>query len=54
MIDEYTRQCLAIRVARHTAHGWDNAALPDDVRDIALLLNLAREPTMNLLHDLDS
>ena len=31
---------LAVRLARHTARGWDNAALPDDVRDIAALLNL--------------
>jgi HD-like signal output (HDOD) protein len=22
---------LAVRLARHTARGWDNAALPDDV-----------------------
>lgn len=44
---------LAIRVARHTANGWDNAALPDDVREIAALLNLAQEPTLKLLRDLD-
>jgi HD-like signal output (HDOD) protein len=30
---------LAVRLARHTTHGWDNAALPDDINDIALLLN---------------
>lgn len=30
---------LAVRLARHTMHGWDNAALPDDINDIALLLN---------------
>lgn len=45
---------LAIRLARHTARGWDNAALPDDVEDIALLLNMAREPTLALLHEIDS
>lgn len=45
---------LAIRLARHTATGWDNAALPDDVRDIAALLNLGHEPTINLLRELDS
>ena len=44
---------LAIRLARHTAQGWDNAALPDDVRDIAALLNLGLEPTLKLLRDLD-
>lgn len=44
---------LAIRLARHTARGWDNAAIPDDVRDIAGLLNLGLEPALNLVHDLD-
>lgn len=41
---------LAVRVARHSARGWDNAALPDDVRDVAELLNLGEGPTLNLLH----
>lgn len=45
---------LAIRLARHTAQGWDNAALPDDVRDIAQLLNLSEAATSQLLRDLDS
>ena len=44
---------LAIRLARHSAQGWDNAALADDVDDIAALLNLGTQPTLNLLHDLD-
>ena len=44
---------LAIRLARHTRGGWDNAAIPDDVRDIAQLLNLRPEATLRLLHDLD-
>jgi len=44
---------LAIRLARHTADGWDNAALPDDVRDIGALLNLSPEATLTLLHELD-
>jgi HD-like signal output (HDOD) protein len=43
---------LAIRVARHTAQGWDNPALPDDVDEVAALLNLGIEPTLALLHDL--
>jgi HD-like signal output (HDOD) protein len=45
---------LAIRVARHSALGWDNAALPDDVRDIGVLLNLAPEATARLLREIDS
>ena len=44
---------LAIRVARHSSHGWDNPALPDDVADIARLLQLSPEATRSLLHDID-
>ncbi len=44
---------LAVRLARHTESGWDNPAVPDDVRDIAALLNLGVEPTHKLLQDLD-
>jgi HD-like signal output (HDOD) protein len=44
---------LAIRVARHTQDGWDNAAVPDDVSDIASLLNLRPDPALKLLHELD-
>ncbi|MDE2277326.1 MAG: HDOD domain-containing protein [Burkholderiales bacterium] len=45
---------LAIRVARHSAQGWDDAALPDDVSDIAALLNLALDAAQRLLHEIDS
>lgn len=45
---------LAVRVARHSARGWDNAALPDDVADIGALLQLGPEPTQRLLLDIDS
>jgi HD-like signal output (HDOD) protein len=44
---------LAVRLARHTAQGWDNPALPDDVRDIAALLNLGETPTLHLLQEID-
>jgi HD-like signal output (HDOD) protein len=44
---------LALRVARHSSRGWDNPALPDDVDEIAALLNLGTVPTLSLLHDLD-
>ncbi len=40
---------LAARLARHTALGWDNAALPDDLTEIATLLNLSPEATLKLL-----
>lgn len=43
---------LAIRVARHSARGWDNPALPDDIAEIAALLNLGSVPTQHLLHEL--
>jgi len=45
---------LAIRLARHTAQGWDNPAVPDDVRDIAQLLNLGQQPTADLLAEMDA
>ena len=45
---------LAIRLARHTALDWDNPAVPDDVTDIAWLLNLGELPTRKLLLELDA
>lgn len=45
---------LAIRVARHSADGWDNAALPDDLREVGELLLLAPEPTARLLREIDA
>lgn len=34
---------LAVRLARHSANGWDDPALPDDYKDIGELLNLNPE-----------
>ncbi len=34
---------LAVRLARHSANGWDNPALPDDYIEIGLLLNITPE-----------
>jgi HD-like signal output (HDOD) protein len=34
---------LAVNLARHSANGWDDAALPDDYADIARLLNMREE-----------
>ncbi|MBL8326159.1 MAG: HDOD domain-containing protein [Rubrivivax sp.] len=45
---------LAIRVARHSAEGWDNAALPDDFADIGKLLQLRPAHVERLLQDIDS
>jgi HD-like signal output (HDOD) protein len=44
---------LAVRLARHTARGWEDAAIPDDLHDIAELLNLSQEHTLKLLQDFD-
>jgi hypothetical protein len=61
LTDDHARQVspqlrnvqLAIRAARHSAAGWDNAALPDDLREIGEFLQLAPEPTLRLLQDID-
>lgn len=45
---------LAIRLARHTQAGWDNAALPDDIADVAQLLNLSVPAAEALVRDIDS
>ncbi len=45
---------LPIRLARHSAHGWDNAALPDDLREAAELLQLSSEAVMRLLLEIDA
>jgi HD-like signal output (HDOD) protein len=45
---------LAIRVARHSAKGWDDAALPDDLRDIGQLLQLTPPHVQRLLLEIDS
>ncbi|GAB4172862.1 MAG: hypothetical protein OHK0026_14460 [Rhodocyclaceae bacterium] len=37
---------LAVRLARHSAAGWNDAALPDDYRDIATLLGLPLAATL--------
>lgn len=48
---------LGTRIARHTQHGWDDphclAALPDDARDVGLLLNIAPEAAHRLIRGLD-
>jgi HD-like signal output (HDOD) protein len=45
---------LAIRLARHSARGWDNPALPHDLADIGELLQLGPEPTRRLVLDIDA
>lgn len=49
---------LGVQIARHTQHGWDDphaqAALPDDVKEVARLLNLSNDAAMRLLVGMDS
>jgi HD-like signal output (HDOD) protein len=44
---------LAVRLARHTAHGWDNPAVPDDIDDIAKLLNVSPPVALAYAHRVD-
>lgn len=43
---------LAVRLARHSAHGWDDAALGDDFSEAANLLNLSLVATRQLVDDI--
>lgn len=40
---------LAVNLARHSAKGWDDAALPDDYRDIAELLRIKPDQVMMIV-----
>jgi len=40
---------LAVNLARHSANGWDDAALPDDYRDIAELLRIKPEQVKEMV-----
>jgi HD-like signal output (HDOD) protein len=44
---------LAVRLARHTAKGWDNPGVPDDADDIAKLLNVSAPVALALAHHID-
>jgi HD-like signal output (HDOD) protein len=44
---------LATRLARHTQSDWHNAALPDDVAEIAALLHMSPEATLAVLREVD-
>jgi len=40
---------LAVNLARHSTNGWDDAALPDDYRDVAELLRLDIDRTKRII-----
>lgn len=44
---------LAIRLARHSADGWENPAIPDDIADIARLLNLSKDAALQFVHKVE-
>lgn len=44
---------LAVRLARHTTQGWDNPAVPDDIDDIAKLLNVSPPVALAYAHRVD-
>jgi HD-like signal output (HDOD) protein len=44
---------LAVRAARHSAQGWDNAALPDDAAELGTLLQLSSASALKLLREID-
>jgi HD-like signal output (HDOD) protein len=44
---------LAARLARHLAAGWGDAAIPDDVAEIAEFLHLSGSATIELLTSVD-
>ena len=41
---------LAVSLARHSASGWDNAALPDDFKALADLMQSSESTARNLIH----
>ncbi|MES2091689.1 MAG: HDOD domain-containing protein [Pseudomonadota bacterium] len=49
---------LAVRIARHTQYGWDDphaqAALPDDITEVAQLLNISNESALRKMMEIDS
>ena len=45
---------LAIRLARHSRDDWDDPAIPDDITDIAALLNVSESAAYNLVSELDA
>ncbi len=44
---------LAVRLARHSADGWTDAALPDDIHDVSQMLGLSHGATQRLVRNID-
>jgi len=45
---------LGAQLARHTAAGWDNAAVPDDIAEVAAFLNLSPAAALHLVREIDA
>ena len=45
---------LGAQLARHTAEGWENAAIPDDIAEIAAFLNLSPAAALHLVSEIDA
>lgn len=43
---------LGVRLARHSALGWENPALPDDLLEISRLLNMSTEATYRFVREI--
>jgi len=48
-LDRVRNVILAVNLARHSGNGWDDAALPDDYRDIGDFLRLSSDQVMALV-----
>ncbi len=44
---------LAVQLARHTSDGWNNAAIPDDIEEIAQLLNATPRVALAFVRKID-
>jgi HD-like signal output (HDOD) protein len=44
---------LAVRLARHTTQSWNNPGVPDDIDDIAKLLNVSPSVALAFAHRID-
>jgi hypothetical protein len=44
---------LAVRLARHTSEGWNNPAIPDDIDEIAQLLNATPRVALAFVRKID-
>jgi HD-like signal output (HDOD) protein len=42
---------LAVNLARHSANGWDDAALPDDFKDIGVLLSMEPDDVQLMIEE---